>query len=193
MKLKALLITMLLGAGVLTACGNQENGSGLKVGPTVTPVPEKATEADAKIEFNYSDEEIKEVIEAVMQNFRETGTEYDFETTDTMTEDLTKHDDGSSEIFVYDENDNMLAILMYNKENHLYRAHVNYYENGVQIGGVVYVENQLTDYFETEAGTGKFRVEIECNDEGGYTLSYVTDSGIVYRQYDENYQEITVN
>lgn len=196
-KYVVLLLSALLLAASAVGCGGTPEESELKTGPTVTPIPDTATEDAAnqeRYEFGYSDAEVEEVLSAVRLRAAEASREYDFKITDEMiTDELAKHDDGSSEVYVYDKDDNLLAVLMYDKDRELERAHINNYEGGVLISGRVYIDGILSEYFETAEGTGKFRVdaelkyEEEANGEGGDTvscrLSYVTEKGVVYREY----------
>lgn len=183
MKIKALLIILLLVACLLVGCGDNSQ-SGLKVGPTVTPMPEKATEDDAGYIFEYTDEEVEEVLARVLENVKALSKDYNFEITDDMVcEELTEHADKSSEVYVYDKQDNMLAVLMYDSSKHLYRAFVNEYENNKQINGCEYIEGELVRYYETADGTGKFHVEAEIEEDGGYKLSYTTEDGVQYREF----------
>lgn len=186
MRLKKLLKTSLCAVFLMfmfTGCGSEDGSTGLKTGPTVTPIPTKATEPVAEHEFNYSDEEVNEVLDAVYHRALLVSPEYDFEITDEMiTENLTKHDDGTSEVYVYDKSDNMLAVLMYDKDKNLYRAHINNYEGNVLISGQVYIDGVLAEYFETEDGTGSFRVDAEIS-EGAYHLSCISSKGEIQKIY----------
>lgn len=184
MKRRKRLLIFLFVISVLTGCGKGADPSELKSGPTVTPMPDKATENSAEYSFDYTDEEVDEVLRSVLARAKLVSREYAFEITENMRcDDLVKHEDKTSEVYVYDEQDNMIAVLMYNENKEIYRAYINTFEKHEQISGCVYEEGRLTSYFETEAGTGEFRVEVEFA-EDGYRLSYVGGSGeVVYRFY----------
>ena len=186
MKFKNLFLLGVLVTCVLTGCKSNES-TGLKVGPTVTPMPEKATGDVSDFVFDYTDEEVEQVVLNVYENVKNLNKEYDFEITDDMVcENLTEHSDGTSEVYVYDNEDNMLAILMYDGEKHLYKAFVNEYENSRQVSGCEYSDGKLVRYYETAEGTGAFRVEAEIMEDGSYKLSYTSEDGVQYREFDVN-------
>lgn len=181
MKKKILFTLLVFTMCVLTGCGKKED-TGLKVGPTVTPRPENATGSDADYDFEYSEDEVNRVLEGVAANIRLKGTEYDFEITDEMVCEMSDHTDGSSEVYVYDKGENMLAVLMYDKEKHLTQAFVNTFENSKQISGCEYKDGSLVKYYETAEGTGSFHVNAEYVSEGKWKLSYTGSKGLVYKE-----------
>lgn len=184
MKIRKTAAASLLGICILTGCGKEADPLELKSGPTVTPITDKATESGAEYSFDYTEEEVEEVLHSVLENAKLLSREYDFEITEDMTcDEPVLHEDKTGEVYVYDAEDNMIAVLMYNADKQLYRAYLNAFEDGEQVSGCVYEEGCLTNYFETEAGTGKFRVEVDFS-EDGFRLSYVDGSGtVVYRDY----------
>lgn len=185
--MKRLLITVLLGATVLTGCSSEKDSSGLKTGPTVTPMPPKATEEQAIPEFDFTFEEIEDTIHLAIEEYKMLDTEYSFEITEEMTSEMSKHDDGYSEVYVYDKSDLMLAVLMYDDTKHLYRAELTEYENGVVARGITYEEGILSGYFVTAEGNGSFRVEIKRL-ETGYEISYVDADGARSIKYNNEFE-----
>ena len=187
--MKRFLMTVLMAVFLMTACGTEKDGSGLKTGPTVTPMPPKATEEDATIEFDFTAEEIETTINLAIAEYKKHDVEYSFEISDEMTSEITKHDDGYSEVYVYDKDDLMLAVLMYDETKHLYRAELTEYKNGVVVCGTTYEEGILSAMYVTEAGNNSFRVEIKSNDKG-YETSYVDKQGVKTIQYNKEFEKI---
>lgn len=182
-RMGSVLFSAILCAFFLTACGGTDTASGLKTGPTVTPIPDKATESEAEPEFNYTDEEVDAVLNSVLSCLETISIDYDFEITDEMIcDEVYTHEDKSSEQYVYDENDNMLAVLMYDADGNIYRAHINYYEGNTLTGGSVYLDGKLSSYFMTEAGTGAFRVDVEIKENNKMILSYVSEGGVIEKE-----------
>lgn len=170
---RQLCIVMVLSAFAMSGCGSDYQG-GLRTGPTITPAPSIATESEADTySLNMSDEEIEEVLVGVKERALEQEVSYNFEITDDMTAEKSEHDDGSSEVFVYDSDDNMLAILVY-QDRALTRADIDNYENGVAVSGCIYEDDILTTYYETAELNGSFRVEVHFRDGEPYEYEVTT-------------------
>lgn len=187
--MKRFLITIMLGAVILTGCASDKNDSGLKTGPTVTPIPPKATEEEASLKFDFTQEEIDNTIDSALDAFKLRDVEFAFDVTEEMTTELSKHNDGYSEVYVYDESDLMIAVLMYDETKHLYRAELTEYKNGIVTGGTTYEEGILSSLYITAEENGSFRIEVKRISEGFEAL-YVDESGACSVKYDADFKKI---
>lgn len=155
-KRHVLFAAVIMMSSMLIGCGDEYEG-GIRVGATITPAPTATPEAEYNLDM--TDDEIKEVLKGVAERAAKISKTYDFYVTDEMTVEKSVHDDDSSEIFVYDQNDNLIAVLIY-EEYTLIQANLDNYLENAQVSGCVYKNSILSSYYETAELNGYFRVEV---------------------------------
>ena len=178
-KLQALIILSL--ALVFVSCGSSTHV--LRTGPTITPVPEKASSGEAVQTTQPGEEEIKELINAAAERMREAFPfEKEFALSDDMNSELIKYDDGSSDVVVCDERDRETARIMYDKNHKLEKQIYNIYEDGELVMGAKYEDTSLASYFETAEKNGKIYVELVVSEQK--ITARIADSGGNITEYD---------
>ncbi len=155
-KRHVLFAAVIIMSSMLIGCGDEYEG-GIRIGATITPAPTATPEVEYNLEM--TDEEIKEVLKGVAGRAEEISKIYDFCVTDEMTVEKSMHDDDSSEIFVYDKDDNLTAVLIY-EEYTLVQANIDNYLENIPVSGCVYKNSVLSSYYETAELNGYFRVEV---------------------------------
>lgn len=157
---------------MLTACNSSETLQ--KTGPTITIGPSITATPTPTYEFTYIEQEMEELIDKAYEHMKSLPTTYEFDVSKDYKSEKDDYSGAGADVKVYDEKDNLTQLRMYDEKAHLYKAFVNYYEEGSEpVYGVRYDENVLTSYFETAEYNGKIRIEINIGDDDVPIASYV--------------------